>query len=112
MFSSSVSFGYAVLGNYKSLAVNMSDEYLNLVIGNLGAFSNGGFRFIFGLSYDKFKFFNVYKLMLIINIILCFTFIFIVDNKFLFAFYVVLAAAIEGGHFTIFAPFVIEKFGI
>lgn len=80
MFSFSLSVGFAVLGNYKNIAVNMSDSYLNLIVGNLGAFSNGGFRFIFGYLYDKFKFQNVYNFMLITNILLCFTFSFTTAN--------------------------------
>ena len=49
--------------------------------------------------------------MLIINIFLSFTFIFVIENEFFLALYVLLSAAAQGGHFTIFAPLVVEKFG-
>jgi len=111
MFSLSVSLGYGVLGNFKDFAVDMSDDYLNLVVGNLGAFSNGGFSFLFGFLYDRYKFKKIYNCMLLGNIFLAATMSFVTENKVGFALYVVLAAAIEGAHFAIFAPFTLESFG-
>lgn len=55
MFSLSISLGYGVLGNFKDFAFNMSHEFLNLVVGNLDALSNGRFRFLFGFLYDRYK---------------------------------------------------------
>ena len=81
------------------------------MVGNLGAFSNGGFRFVFGYLYDKYKFYAIYNFMLTVNVIIAFTFTFFRDSKFIFAIYVAIGSAIEGGHFSIFPPFTIECFG-
>jgi len=50
--------------------------------------------------------------MLITNIFIAFTINFFDSNKFVFALYVVMAAANEGGHFSIFPPYIIETFGL
>ena len=45
------------------------------------------------------------------NILLTATLSFVRESQVCFALYVVLAAAIEGAHFAIFAPFTLETFG-
>lgn len=82
------------------------------MVGNLAAFSNGGFRFIFGYLYDKHKFYLVYNYMLFGNVVVCLLITLMRDSQLVFTLLVVSAAAIEGAHFSIFAPFTIESFGI
>jgi OFA family oxalate/formate antiporter-like MFS transporter len=90
----------------------MDDRYLNIVIGSVCSICNGGFRIVFGLGYDYFKFRIVFTIMMMINIIIFSTIYFVNDNKYLYAIYIGLAAGVEGGNFAIFPTFTVENFGI
>lgn len=50
--------------------------------------------------------------MCVINMIICFSLYYVNESKASFTLYVLLAAAVEGGHFSIFPTFVLENFGV
>jgi nucleoside permease NupC len=80
LFATSFCLDLSLTGNFKSMAVDLDTNYLDFVVGNLAAFSNGGFRFVFGLLYDKLKFRRIFNFMLLTNIFIASTFNLIRDN--------------------------------
>jgi hypothetical protein len=87
---------------------NLDDKYLTLVVGNMAAFANGGFRLVIGFCYDHLGFSTLYNIMCIVNIILGCTWYLINDNETIFAICVFLGAAVEGGHFSIFPTMIVQ----
>lgn len=111
MFSLSLTGGYAVLSQYKEIGNAFEDKYLTLVVGNLASFANGGFRLFFGIAYDYFSFRQVFSILTFVNFILYTTIYFVREEHTLFAIYVFLGAAMEGGNFAIFPTLTVENFG-
>ena len=79
-----------------------------MVVRNLASLSNGCFRLVFGMLYDKLKFKEIYKIMLILNFIVAVNICYVSINAGVFAFFVFLVAAVEGGQFAIFSAFTVE----
>ena len=100
----SLSYGYCLVSNYKNYGQKFgySDNYLILIVGNITSFSNGGFRFIFGILCDKIGFKNSYNIIIILNIISSLTLPYIVKDDILYPLWMLIIALSEGSHFSIF----------
>jgi len=65
-------------------------------------------RFIWSLATDHFSYKAVYSVLLIMQIVLCFTMTFVDESPALFGVWVSLILFCEGGHFTM-VPNVLKK---
>ena len=70
------SYGLFFAGNFKAIATFDNDSFLTL-IGSLGSVANGGCRWVWGMTQDRFGFKVVYYSCLAINIVTASTFPFI-----------------------------------
>jgi len=99
----SLSYGYCLVSNYKNYGqkYGYSDNYLILIVGNITSFSNGGFRFVFGILCDKIGFKNAYNIIIVLNMISTLTLSYIVKDDMLYPLWMLIIALSEGSHFTI-----------
>lgn len=111
-FSLSSSGGYFIAANYKNLGIITinDDNFLNIV-GSVGAVSNGLGRVLWGILMDKFKFFNSFLLLLILEITILASLKIVLDYKWLYLIWVGISFFCLGGHPVIFPPFTIKSFG-
>ncbi len=101
-------FGTFIIGSFKAYGeTKLSDEnYLSFI----GAISSiiGCFRFIWSFLIDHYSYKLVYGILIFIQIILAFTFPFIVQYKHVYMVWVSLSFLTEGGHFTL-VPAILKK---
>jgi hypothetical protein len=104
--------GYFIVGTYKKFAEKLLNDnsYISL-IGSLGAIF-GGIRFQWGPLVDYFSFKVVYTVILILQIILGFSFPFFAAYHYAsFAICICLIFFCEGAHFTLMPLMITRLFG-
>ena len=94
--------------NY-SAKVLKDDEFITIV-GSLGGFASG-IRFVWSPLVDKFGYKKVYGCILIVQLIISFTFCFVVSIKPLYLIYLCLIFWCEGAHYTLVPIIIANLFG-
>lgn len=99
----SIFFGLFVANEYKVYWLQYGnapgDKFVSM-IGSLGTLFNG-MRFIWSTLLDYYPYKIVYGVMLTMEIILGFTFPFVVTNNIVYPIYICLGFLCLGGHFTL-----------
>lgn len=101
--------GFFTVSNFKHFAQlnDIKNETYLAWVGSAAAVFNA-IRFIWSLATDYFSYKSVYTVLLLMQIVLCFTMVLVDDSPALFAIWVSLILFCEGGHFTM-VPNVLKK---
>jgi MFS transporter, OFA family, oxalate/formate antiporter len=105
------SIGLFFIANYKRIGLNAHPDSFVTIVGSVAALSNGLFRIVWGYLLDKYSYKSVNSLILLLQILLCSSFYFIVKVDYLYLLWVGLIFCCHGGVNTMLAPVSMKLYG-
>lgn len=104
--------GYFVANCFKVFGeTKIDDDRFLAIVGSISSITNGSCRIAWGGIIDKFGFIKSYGVLLVIQFILMYSLYYIAANKLLYAVWISLILACEGGHFVLFSTLTSQLFG-
>lgn len=98
------SYPFYIASNFKSYEQrDIQDDRFITLVGSLGAVVNGLSRGVWSTLQDFFGFKKVFLFLLVVEVIVAFTFVAIHKIKALYLIWVLISFSTLGGHFSIFA---------
>lgn len=106
------SYPFYIASNFKSYEQqDLNDDSFITLVGSLGAVMNGLSRGFWATLQDFFGFKKVYLSLLVLEIVIAFTFVAVHKNKALYLIWTLISFSTLGGHFSIFAPLCAKIYG-
>ena len=108
----SSSYPYYIASNFKSYEeIDVHDDKFITIVGSIGAVLNGISRGFWSSLQDYFGFKKVYMWLLVLEIVIAFTFVLVHKVEALYLIWVCCSYAWLGGHFSIFPTLWAQIYG-